>query len=195
MQPHVGEGMVRSIGDSEDVPLGDAERAPQILEIVRALDRVVGGEVDAERLQSAAGIPPSPSLGLLRFPARRTASSSVSAENAIDLRAGQARLGRIRPALRHEDHVAIAVEVAGERHRDLGDRVVAGTAGEPDDRIGLRVRRCGRDDRDREGDRAPVRLASVLGHGAAFRSARSRAPESERASLGMPPSNRYAGSA
>ena len=55
-------------------------------------------------------------------------------------------------------------KLAGKRHRNLGDGVVARTAGEPDDRIGLGVRRRGEDDGDREGDRPPGGLAPVLRH-------------------------------
>ena len=147
MQAHIGEGMVRPVGDPEDVPLLDAEREPQVFEVGGAFDRVVGAQVDAERFQP---VPAVRARLRKRLPGFRRVERHVERlpREAVDVITGQARLCRIRPALRHEDHVAIAVEVAGERHRDLGYRVVAGTAGEPDDRIGLRVGRRGRDDGD-----------------------------------------------
>ena len=95
VEPHIGEGMVGPIGDPEDVPLLDAEREPQVLEVVGALDRVVGAEVDAERLQ------PMPALcGRLRecLPGFRRVERLVERlrREAVDLVTGEARLAPSR---------------------------------------------------------------------------------------------------
>ena len=99
VKPHIGEGMVRPVGDPEDVPLLDAERQPQVFEVGGALDRVVGAQVDAERLEPLPAFRASLSHTPSRFPARRRACRASPRERGRPRgRSGSAVPNRSRAA-------------------------------------------------------------------------------------------------
>src|SRR5262249_2161172 len=45
IEAHIGEGVVRPVGNPIDIPLPDAEREPQVLEIGGTFDRVEGAKL------------------------------------------------------------------------------------------------------------------------------------------------------
>ena len=79
----------------------------------------------------------------------------------IDLRARRRRIwgGVERPALVHENQVAVTVEAGADQDLRIAQRVAAGAAGELHDRIGRGRPQRRRHNPDRQANRAPFALA------------------------------------
>jgi hypothetical protein len=80
----------------------------------------------------------------------------------VDLGASQFRLGVEIPALIHQNQIAILIQPGGHESRCLGKRIAARTAGQVNDGLAPRGLGHGRDDCNREPDRASIGFGAIL---------------------------------
>ena len=162
-EPDRREREMRSVAPGQKSELRDAERSPQVLDVARALIRVVGSQVDAA---------PRPELPALGGALPKSGENQVAFHGLIEreiepARTIQSRLRASHPPLIQGDDVGELRDLEEERE-DLTFRVVGAgasrAAGEPDHRRS-RPGRGGSNPQERELDRRTRRAGVILGNG------------------------------
>lgn len=165
MPAQIGEGQVGAVRVPVDVPPVDAERPAQIGEVRGVLGGVVGAQRDSAGRDTGEAVPALLGRAHEEPPGRRrvVAQPHGVRVEAVDLRAGEVRLGVQRSALGHDDQIAVPVEARVDQEGNVPDRIAAGTARHEHHRIRGRPRRGGSDDRDGQPDGPPIAAGPVLG--------------------------------
>src|SRR6516165_7501810 len=90
--------------------------------------------------------------------------ADLASVEAVEFRAAQVGVVVERPALAHDDEIAIAIDARIDEEGNEMDRGLARPAGHEHDRVRLGRLRSGRNDRDRQANRPAVRARVILGH-------------------------------